>query len=199
MSTGPTHRNEVALTFHTDGDTTLAQQLLDVLTTRGVTMTSFVVGAWLQQHPDWAKRLTDAGHELANHTQNHRGFPKLTPAQMDAEIDGCREVLQRLTGSAGAFFRPSGTADGTATPSDAVLAAAGRAGYGTVLGFDVDPFDYRDPGTAAIVSRTLAGAKPGSIVSLHFGHPGTIAALPRILDGIAAKGLTTVTASKLLR
>ncbi len=79
------------------------------------------------------------------------------------------------------------------------MEAATRAGYGTVLGFDVDPLDYRDPGAATVEARTLAGVRSGSIVSLHFGHPETIAALPRILDGIDARGLRPVTASRLLR
>jgi peptidoglycan/xylan/chitin deacetylase (PgdA/CDA1 family) len=38
----------------------------------------------------------------------------------------------------------------------------------------------------------------GAIVSMHFGHPGTVAAMPAILDGIAARGLRTVTVSDLL-
>ena len=67
-----------------------------------------------------------------------------------------------------------------------------------MLGFDVDPLDYTDPGADAVATRTLAQVGPGSIVSLHFGHPGTIAAMPRILDGLDAKKLTPVTASKLL-
>jgi peptidoglycan/xylan/chitin deacetylase (PgdA/CDA1 family) len=79
-----------------------------------------------------------------------------------------------------------------------VLDVAGAAGYPTVLGFDVDPFDYQDPGAAAITQRTLAAVGRGSVVSLHFGHAGTVAALPGILDGLDAKGLTPVTASKLL-
>ena len=69
-----------------------------------------------------------------------------------------------------------------------MLDVAGEAGYRTVLGFDVDPHDYEDPGADAVAQRTLAAVGPGSIVSLHFGHPGTIAALPAILDGLAAEG-----------
>ena len=67
-----------------------------------------------------------------------------------------------------------------------------------MLGFDVDPLDYTDPGAAAVTQRTLAAVKAGSIVSLHFGHPGTLAALPGILDGLAQKNLTPVTTSELL-
>jgi len=195
---GPTTTNRVALTFHTSGDLDRAAQLLDVLDARGVVMTAFIVGEWLEADPTWAARITGSGHELANHTYTHPTFGNLSPEAMAEEITRCRDVLVRLGGTGGKYFRPSGTADGTTMPSAAVLEAAGAAGYRTVLGFDVDPFDYQDPGAAAVAQRTLAAVAPGSVVSLHFDHPGTIEALPTILDGLAQRGLQPGTASQLL-
>jgi peptidoglycan/xylan/chitin deacetylase (PgdA/CDA1 family) len=107
-------------------------------------------------------------------------------------------VLARLTGLGGRFFRTSGEADGTAMPSDTILGLAGEAGYPVVLGFDVDPLDYQDPGIDAIATRTLEAVKPGSVISLHFDHPGTVVALPPILDGLDERGFEPVTASELL-
>jgi peptidoglycan/xylan/chitin deacetylase (PgdA/CDA1 family) len=176
----------------------MAQQYLDVLATRGAHVTCFIVGAWLNANPSWAAKLADAGHELANHTYNHLTFASLPPAQMTDEIVRCRDLLVRLTGKPGRFFRPSGTDDGTTTPPAAVLETAGAAGYATVLGFDVDPLDYTDPGTSAVIQRTLAAVKAGSVISLHFNHAGTLGALPGILDGLAQRNLTPVTASELL-
>jgi len=195
---GPTDTNRVALTFHTSGNLDRAGQLLDVLGAREVVMTAFIVGEWLDANPTWASRIVDAGHELANHTYTHPTFGTLSPEAMADEIGRCREVLVRLGGTAGQYFRPSGTADGTTAPSPGVLAAAGTAGYRTVLGFNVDPLDYQDPGAAAVTERVLAAAGPGSVVSLHFDHPGTIEALPAILDGLAQRGLQPGTAAQLL-
>ena len=67
-----------------------------------------------------------------------------------------------------------------------------------MLGWDVEPFDYQDPGKAVVASKVLDAVARGSIVSLHFGHQGTVDALPEILDGLRQKGLRTVTASALL-
>ena len=50
----------------------------------------------------------------------------------------------------------------------------------------------------AVTQRTLAAVGPGSIVSLHFGHPGTVTALPAILDGLDQRELAPVTVSTLL-
>ena len=72
------------------------------------------------------------------------------------------------------------------------------AGYGACLGYDVDPLDYTDPGPAAIVRSLARSVQPGSIVSLHLGHPGTLAALPAVLAHLHDRGLTPVTASDLL-
>jgi peptidoglycan/xylan/chitin deacetylase (PgdA/CDA1 family) len=195
---GPTTKPRVALTFHTNGDIGLADQLLGVLAQHDAPMTSFIIGDWLDANPDMAKRIAAGGHEFANHTSTHPSFLQLSRgAQLD-EISRCRDVLVRLTGGPGVAFRPSGTDDGTASPGDQVLSVAAQAGYGTVLGFDVDPLDYEDPGAAAVTQRTLAAVHPGAIISLHFGHPGTVAALPAILDGLDQRNLTPVTVSKLL-
>jgi peptidoglycan/xylan/chitin deacetylase (PgdA/CDA1 family) len=198
VDSGTRTRDRVALTFHTDGDLELAQELLDVLAAHHTVITAFLVGEWLDTNPAWAKKLTNAGHELANHTYSHPAFLSLSPDRMRDEIERCRDVIVRLTGYPGVFFRPSGTDDGTASPPEAVLDVSAQAGYYTVLGFDVDPLDYTNPGADAIVQRTLDAVQPGSIVSLHFGHPGTVAAMPRILDGLDRRGLTPVTASALL-
>jgi peptidoglycan/xylan/chitin deacetylase (PgdA/CDA1 family) len=195
---GPTTKPRVALTFHTNGDLTLADELLDVLAQRHVKMTSFIVGNWLEANPDMAKRIADGGHEFANHTYTHPSFLQLSRDAQLAEVTGCRDVLVRLTGGPGVAFRPSGTDDGTVSPGEQVLAVAGEAGYATVLGFDVDPLDYDDPGAAAVTERTLAAVHPGAIVSLHFGHAGTVQALPAILDGLEQRNLTPVTVSTLL-
>jgi hypothetical protein len=190
-------RNEVGLTFHTDGDVRIAQRLLDGLAGRAQ-ITCFIVGSWLEANPTWARKLLDAGHELANHTYTHPTFSTLSPAAMATEITRCRDLLVKLTGNGGRYFRPSGTDDGLSKPSAAILQAAGTAGYDYVLGWDVEPFDYQDPGGAAVRTRVLDGTKPGSIVSMHFGHSGTADAISGILDGLDRQGLKPVTVSALL-
>jgi peptidoglycan/xylan/chitin deacetylase (PgdA/CDA1 family) len=193
---GPDDTDQVALTFHTDGPTSMVTQALDIVETRGLVITTFIIGSWLAANPSMGTRIVDGGHDIANHTSTHPSFESLTPAQMTSEIQGCRDELERATGTPGRWFRPSGTDNGTDSPSAATLAAAGAAGY-TVIGYDIDPLDYRDPGSKAVIDRTLAATVGGSIVSLHMGHQGTIDALPPILDGLEAKGLHPVSLTTL--
>lgn len=193
---GPGARPEVALTFHGAGDPGLSRALLEAAEAGHAAVTIFAVGTWLDTTPALARRVLQGGHELANHTQRHLSDLKDQPEGVaEAEFARVAATLRRLTGSPGAFARPSAMQHATPT----VLAAAGRAGYATVLGYDVDPGDYLDPGADLVVARALAAVRPGSVVSLHLGHAGTVAALPRVLAGLADRGLTPVTASRLLR
>lgn len=191
---GPASASGVALTFHGAGDVVLATRLLTELESAGARATVLAVGQWLDQEPAMAKRILAGGHELGNHTYRHLTMPPLSEVVDESEITRCADVLRRLTGSAGRWFRPSGTVHATA----AILEAAGRAGYATSLSYDVDPADYADPGATAVATRVLGGVRSGSIVSLHLGHLGTVQAIPAILDGLRSRGLAAVTMSDLM-
>ncbi|MFJ4093100.1 polysaccharide deacetylase family protein [Kitasatospora sp. NPDC089913] len=190
---GPRGGRNVALTFHGSGDPALATALLETAEKRGVGLTVMVVGSWLDQQPQMARRILDGGHELGNHTQNHQNISALPPDRAREEIAQCAERLQRLTGSIGRWFRPS--AAQYATPM--VREQARAVGYEHVLAFDVDPRDYADPTAAELQRRVLGSVRGGSVVALHLGHRCTVDALPGILDGLAKAGLTPVTASRL--
>jgi peptidoglycan/xylan/chitin deacetylase (PgdA/CDA1 family) len=194
VTAGPRDRPRVALTFHGAGDPALAAALLGEATRAAAPLTVLAVGRWLENQPALARRILDAGCELGNHTYTHPVLPRLGADAVYREIARCAEVLRRLTGSKGRWFRPSGTP--RATPI--IEAAARRAGYPTCLGYDVDPRDYADPGALAVTSRVLGAVRPGSVISLHLGHQGTVAALPGILDGLRRAGLAPVTVSTLL-
>ena len=99
-----------------------------------------------------------------------------------------------MTGSIGRWFRPSGVD----VPTTLMISEAGRAGYPVTVGYSVDSLDYKDPGAAAVRQIVRAGVVGGSIISLHFGHQGTIEALPGILDDLHARGLSTATVGELL-
>ena len=194
VRTGTSGRPEVALTFHGSGDTALAEQLLGEAEKAHAAVTVFAVGTWLAANPQMAQRILRGGHALGNHTYTHPTLHRLPAPQIDREVSRCADLLQRLTGSVGAAFRPSGGP----TINAPIVTAATLAGYRTVVGYDVDPSDNHDPGAAAVASRVLRDVRAGSIVSLHLGHRGTVDALPKILDGLASRGLRPVTVPRLL-
>jgi peptidoglycan/xylan/chitin deacetylase (PgdA/CDA1 family) len=192
---GPRTRKQFALTFHGSGDPALTLKLLDEAKRVSAPITIFAVGQWLEQHPDMTRRILAAGSQLENHTYTHPQLRGAGAATVAREVTRCRDVLAAQAGSGGHYFRPSGMEGNYPA---VVMEQAGLAGYGTVCGFDVDPSDYLDPGAAAIVSRVRQALKPGSIVSLHTGHLGTVTAFPTLVSDARARGLEPVLVRDLL-
>jgi len=190
---GSRDRSEVALTFHGQGPVSMADALLAEAERAGAQVTVLAVGTWLGQYPQIAERILRGGHDLGNHTMHHLDITAMDAPGAYAEIAGCAQRLRALTGSTGRWFRPSQTR--YATPL--IEREARKAGYQTCVSYDVDSLDYTDPGPDAIVSTVLGSARPGSIVSLHLGHSGTVAALPAVLRGLASRGLRPVTLTDL--
>jgi peptidoglycan/xylan/chitin deacetylase (PgdA/CDA1 family) len=185
---------QVALTFHGAGDPQIARELLAIFAAAHANVTVLAVGTWLAANPQIAREIVDAGHELGNHTYSHLDIDSLDEAAARTEIVRCRDLLRAQVGSGGMLFRQSQAQHSTPL----VRRLAGDAGYRVCLSYDIDSLDYTDPGPAA-VRANVATAQPGSIVSMHFGHPGTVVAMPQILADLAARGLQPVTASTLLR
>lgn len=193
VSLAPAVTDAVALTFHGDGSPELATALLTEAEKADARLTVLAVGRWLANYPQMAERVLKGGHELGNHTENHLDIDAMSESQAYDEIEQCAQRLEKLTGTRGRWFRQSQAQHANSV----VRAAAARAGYGTLLSYDLDPLDYTDPGSSRIVNNVLDKVRGGDVVSLHLGHSETVTALPVILTGLRQRGLRAVTASEL--
>jgi peptidoglycan/xylan/chitin deacetylase (PgdA/CDA1 family) len=195
VANGSRNGTSVALTFHGSGDVGLTRQLLAEATQQSAPLTVFAVGTWLEANPTIGRQILDGGHSLGNHTYTHPDLGRLGGGAVADEIQRCATVLEQLEGSNGHWFRPSGIV----VPSALILEQAGLAGYPVSVGYDVDPLDYQDPEASAIVARVAQALRPGSIVSLHTGHAGTVAAFPAIVELIRGRNLEPVLIGDLVR
>ena len=162
----------------------MADALLAEAERAGARVTVLAVGTWLVQYPQMAERVLRGGHDLGNHTLHHLDISAMDAPGAYAEIAECAQRLRSLTQSIGRWFRPSQTRYSTPL----IEREARKVGYQTCVSYDVDSLDYTDPGPDAIVSTVLGLTRPGSIISLHLGYPGTVTALPAIVRGLARWG-----------
>ncbi|MEO6205054.1 MAG: polysaccharide deacetylase family protein [Mycobacteriales bacterium] len=191
---GSRNSNKVAIMFHGDGDRATTESALRVLKREKVTVSVFAIGTWLIDQPTVATLITASGHELGNHSYSHPDFSKITPAVMKTEIERCRDVLVKQTGAPGMGL----LAPEVDLPVPVLLQLARQAGYDKVIGWDVDPRDWADPGPEAILRIVGGGSRPGSIVQMHLGHPETVKALPRVIAKLRSRGLEPTSVSNLL-
>lgn len=184
---------EVALTFD-DGPGPHTAEILDVLEVFDAKATFYVVGEGVPGNEDLVRRVVTAGHELGNHSMTHTELAG-RPFAAYHEIRMTNAVLRRSTGYTPRVFRPP-----YGTISHSVVVAARLAGLTTVA-WDVDSDDWSSPGVDVITETVLGSVQGGSIVLLHDGRGPrgqTLAALPRIAEGLLQDGYRLVTTSQVL-
>jgi peptidoglycan/xylan/chitin deacetylase (PgdA/CDA1 family) len=189
-------RGEVALTFDDGPDPEITPRVLDLLAERGVLATFFLIGRHAAAHPDLAAEITRRGHRVENHTWSHPwSFALHLPGALAREVARAQEAVTRAAGSAPRLFRaPAGFRNPALEP---VLAAAGL----TLASWTRRGFDTVDGRPERVANRLLSGLEAGDVLLLHdgpsaartpAGRPVVLEALPRVLDGLAARGLTAV-------
>lgn len=195
ISHGARSRHEVALTFHGGGELAIAHKILAIVKKTHTPITVLAVGTWLNANPAIGKDIISAGHELGNHTFSHKTMTLLSLKEATAEVAKGKVALMKSVGSAGKYFRPSGTIKSNAM----IRRAAGASGYAHCLSYDVDAMDYQASSGQEIVTTCMKAVQNGSIIGLHFGYAHTVTALPLLIQALHAKKLIPVTVTQLLR
>jgi peptidoglycan-N-acetylglucosamine deacetylase len=167
---------------------------LAVLRRFGERATFFLVGRNLARWPRLPRAELGLG-AVGDHTWTHPFLTRLPSTEVDTEMARTQAALARATGAAIPLFRPPyGFHD------HAVDREARRLGMLETL-WSLDSGDsYPPPGAgAAKIVRTLTRLiRPGSIVLMHENRRQTLAALPRVLHGLRARGLRSVSVPELL-
>ena len=190
---GSQHR-EIALTFD-DGPGPYTPEVISILERYQVPATFFEVGVLEQYFHASTSRIIGIGDTVGDHTYYHAPMAKLAPAEQQAELREGAQALQRYGAAFPRLFRPPYGLWNSHTLS---LLRSYRM---LMVLWTIDTNDYRLPGAAAIVRAAVAGARPGAIVLLHDGggnRSETVAALPRIITKLRARGYRLVTVPRLL-
>jgi peptidoglycan/xylan/chitin deacetylase (PgdA/CDA1 family) len=187
----------VALTFDDGPTEQLADSLIQVLGSRDVRATFFVIGSEVEKSPDAARALVAAGHELGNHSYTHRRMILRRPSDLRDELERADSLLRAVGVSGPIYFRPPYSYKLVMLPY--VLWRTGR----TTVTWDVEPDSY--PEVAAtpegIVSHVLERVRPGSIILLHPWYPSratSLAAVPMVIDSLRSRGYRFATVGGIL-
>lgn len=65
-----------------------------------------MVGEWVDKYPESVKALSDAGHEVMNHSNTHPHLTQLSREQIIEEIKACDDKIEAVTGRRPNLTRP---------------------------------------------------------------------------------------------
>ena len=180
----------IAMTFDDGPSAKLTPKLLDLLAAHHIKATFFLIGQNVAENPEIVAR---EGHEIANHSWSHPSLAKMSDDGVRGQLRKTEDAIRSAIGNRPSLLRP---------PYGSITARQKKwinqeFGYKIVL-WDVDPLDWRRPGPNVVCNRIIKNTRAGSIVLAHDIHPGTIEAMPCVLNQLEAKGFKFVTVSELI-
>jgi peptidoglycan/xylan/chitin deacetylase (PgdA/CDA1 family) len=188
----PLEDHEVVLTFDDGPLPKYSDQILDILAAHCAKATFFLVGRQANDNPAGVRKVRDAGHTVATHSQNHpTGMDRLPLERSRQEIEqGIASVTAALAdGTAPApFLRIPGL-----RTNDGIEKFAASKGL-QIWSADFPADDWRDVSAARVYELAIKRleAKGKGILLLHDIQPRTVTALPRILHELKARGYRIV-------
>src|SRR3954447_1444799 len=190
----PLNDGEVVLTFDDGPLPKNSNQILDILAAQCVKATFFMVGRQAQANPEGVRKVRDAGHTMATHSQTHpSGMHRLSIDRAKAEIDdGIKNVMAALGESGAAAMSPFFRIPGLAR-NDAIEEYTRSQGL-QIWSTDFLADDWRHVSSARVYDLALSrlNAKGKGILLLHDIQARTVAALPKILHELKTRGYRIV-------
>jgi len=181
----------VALTFddgpHVDG----TPAVLAALDRAGATATFFLVGEQVERNPSLAAEVVAAGHEVGLHGFRHRMHILRTPRALVDDLERAIATIEDAAGVATAWYRPPFGVFSLAS-LDLVRSSGRRPILWSRWGRD-----WRTSATPeSIAAEAATDLGGGDVVLLHdadhYSSPGswrrTVAALPAVVESVAARG-----------
>lgn len=171
-----TKKKEVAFTFNVSWGTENIDKIIDVLNKHNVKATFFMVGSWIDENPEYAKKIYENGHEIANNSNTYIDITKVQKEDIKNELETTDMKIKNINGEGSKVFRPPfGDVDKES------LELCEELGY-KVVKWDLDSMDWKEIGPNHVVSTVVKDIKPGSIVLFHANVDGADQYLETILS-----------------
>lgn len=187
-----TPEKKLAISFDAAWGSDKTPMILNLLKKYDVKTTFFLVGFWVEDYPEMAKRIAEEGHEIGNHSSTHPKMGALSEEKIMEELKKTHDIIKETTGYEASVFRPP-----FGDYSNTLINTADKFGY-KVIQWDVDSLDWKNFSEKAIVDRVLSRVKNGSIVLFHNNGKHTPEAVDEILSKLISDDYKIVPVSELL-
>ena len=101
-----TDKKQVALSFDAAWGNEDTPRILETLKKHNVKVTFFMTGGWVEAYPEDVRAILADGHDLGNHSENHKNMSQLSDEQCQEELMKVHTRVQELTGYEMCLFRP---------------------------------------------------------------------------------------------
>ncbi len=188
-----TDEKKLSISFDAAWGCERTEKILDTLEKYNVKATFFLTDIWLDDYPDMARKIADAGHEIAMHSVSHPHMSQISVEEATKEIDGNYQTIEKTTGYQPTLFRfPFGEYDNKS------INLLREKGYYPIQ-WSIDSLDWQESKTAEdIIDRVTLGLHPGAIILCHNNGTYTAEAIDTILPYAQKEGYQFVPIGELI-
>lgn len=184
--------NKIAVTFDCAWGADDIDSIISVLEKNNCKATFFVLGTWAEKYPEALIKLSEAGHEIGNHSYNHAYYTSLSEEEMESDIKKCNEAVKNACGITPKLFRaPAGDYN------NSVLNVCEKIKL-PYLQWDVDSLDWRGLNCEQMLERIIPKTKSGDILLFHNDTAHTAESLDKILTELKKNGFSFLKVSDLI-
>ena len=151
-----------------------------------------MVGDWVEKYPESAKKIKEAGHEIASHSNTHPHVTNLSYEENVDEIKKSVDIINSVTGANVRLYRPP-----YGEYNDNVIKSANDSGY-IPIQWSLDTLDYTNLTGQQIWNKIENKLTSGDIILMHNGTEHTADSLGLLIENIHKKGYEIVTVSDLI-
>ncbi len=187
-----TEEKKVAFTMNCAWNADDIDSILKTLQDNNSKITFFMVGDWMEKFPEAVKKIQEAGHEIASHSDTHPHVNNLSYEKNIEEIEKSNDKIEKIVGKRTKIYRPP-----YGEYNDTVIKAAQDKGYFSIQ-WNLDTLDYTGLTGEDMWKRLEGKIKAGDIILSHNGTKHTADSLDMLLKKIKQKGLEVVTVSDLI-
>src|SRR5699024_9778216 len=109
--------------------------------------TFFMLGNNAKRMPETARKIAEAGHEIANHSVDHPNLAHLSKANINQQMARSKEMIEKATGQCPTLFRPP-----YGNLNSAVKHSAEATGQQLAL-WSVDTLDWKSRNASSILNE----------------------------------------------
>lgn len=184
----------ISLSFDAAWGNEDTEKILETLKKHNVKVTFFMTGGWIEKYPNDVKAIAAAGHDLGNHSENHKQMSQLSAEECKEELIKPHDKVKKLTGKDMILFRPP-----YGDYNDTLIQVC-RENHYYPIQWDVDSLDWKDYDASTIINKVTKHKHlgNGSIILCHNGGKHTAEALDEMITILKQKGYTLVPISKLI-
>lgn len=154
----------IYLTFDLGYEAGYTETILDVLKEKNVKACFFITAHYLNTQPEIVKRMIEEGHDVGNHTVNHKSMPEISEQELKKEVMDLHTAIYEKFGYEMKYIRPP-----KGEYSERSLQLCNEMNYQTIMwSFAYDDWEESKQGREEYgKKKILDNLHPGEVMLLH--------------------------------